>query len=67
MPKPSPLGRLLQGSFVSFILCNSSKTPHSLLTLALLVANMFNKLSGQPESYEKKYRLLIILLLFHIR
>lgn len=59
MSKPSPLGRLLQGSFLSFILCNSSETPHSSLTLALLVANMLNKLSGQPESYEKKYRLLI--------
>ncbi|KAJ6138952.1 hypothetical protein N7471_005438 [Penicillium samsonianum] len=54
MSKPSPLGRLLRGSFASFVLRDSSERPRNLLTLTLLVANMLNKLSGQPESYEKK-------------
>jgi hypothetical protein len=53
MPKPSPLGRLLQGFFASFVLCDSSDEPRNFLTHISLVANMLNKLSGQPESYEK--------------
>lgn len=67
MPKSSPLGRLLQGSFASFVLRDSSDKPRNLLTYIPLVANMLNKLSGQPESYEKKYGLLILAPLLHIR
>lgn len=66
MPKPSPLGRLLQGFFASFVLCDSSDEPRNFLTHISLVANMLNKLSGQPESYEKKYSFLIIAPLPHI-
>ncbi|KAJ5189141.1 hypothetical protein N7472_008155 [Penicillium cf. griseofulvum] len=51
---PSPLGRLLQGSFASFVSRVSFEKPRNLLTINLPVANMLNKLSGQPESYEKK-------------
>ncbi|KAJ5164060.1 uncharacterized protein N7500_005890 [Penicillium coprophilum] len=51
---PSPFGRLLEGSFASFVLRVSSERPRNLLTFSLPVANMLNKLSGQPESYEKK-------------
>ncbi|KAJ6188218.1 hypothetical protein N7519_003126 [Penicillium mononematosum] len=54
MSKLSPLGRLLQGSLASFFFRDSSDRPRNVLTLGLLVANMLNKLSGQPESYEKK-------------
>lgn len=54
MPMSFPLGRLFQESFASFTLRVSSEKPHNLLTGSLLVANMLNKLSGQPESYEKK-------------
>ncbi|KAJ5960920.1 uncharacterized protein N7479_008070 [Penicillium vulpinum] len=54
MPMFSPLGRLLQDSFASFVLRISSDKPRNLLTFSLPVANMLNKLSGQPESYEKK-------------
>jgi calcium/calmodulin-dependent protein kinase I len=67
MSKPSPLGRLLQGSLASFVLRDSPDRPRNVLTLGLLVANMLNKLSGQPGSYEKKYRLLILAPLPHIR
>jgi calcium/calmodulin-dependent protein kinase I len=55
MPSPSPLGRLLQESFTAFILRVSSERPFNSLTAVPLVASMLNKLSGQPESYEKKY------------
>jgi calcium/calmodulin-dependent protein kinase I len=56
MPLPSPLGRLFQESFAAFVVRVSSGRPLNSLTAIPLVANMLNKLSGQPESYEKKYK-----------
>ncbi|CAG8189472.1 unnamed protein product [Penicillium salamii] len=53
MPFPSSFGRFFQ-PFASFTARIPSEGPLNSLTNVPLVANMLNKLSGQPESYEKK-------------
>lgn len=60
MPLPFSIDRFLQAPFSFFTLRILPERSTNSLTAVPVVANMLNKLSGQPETYEKKYVRLIL-------